>query len=52
MRWDFMQSVDLKLQFDHTRLGAGSAGALTNLQPDFVRGGTVNLFTATLDFVL
>jgi hypothetical protein len=51
-RWDFMKNVDLKLQFDHTRLGAGSAGLLTNLQPEFVRGGTVNLFTATIDFVL
>jgi hypothetical protein len=52
VRWDFTHNIDLKLQFDHTRLGAGSAGALTRLQPDFVRGGTVNLFTATIDFVL
>ncbi len=51
-RWDFMKNFDLKLQFDHTRLGAGSAGALINVQPDFQRGGTVNLFSAAIDFVL
>jgi hypothetical protein len=51
-RWDFMKNLDLKLQLDHTRLGAGSAGALINVQPDFQRGGTVNLFSVTIDFVL
>ncbi len=50
-RWDVLKSVDVKLQYDHTRLGAGSAGALTNLQADFRRGGTVNLFSAAIDFV-
>ena len=52
MRWDLMRNVDLKLQCDHTRLGAGSAGTLINQQPDFQQGGTVNLFSATMDFVL
>jgi hypothetical protein len=52
MRWDFMKNLDLKLQADHTRLGAGSAGTLINLQPDFQPGGTVNLFSVTIDFVL
>jgi hypothetical protein len=51
-RWDFMKNVDFKLQYDHMRLGAGSPGTLTNLQPDFRPGGTVNLFSATIDFVL
>jgi hypothetical protein len=51
-RWDFIRNVDFKLQCDHTRLGAGSPGNLTNLQPDFRPGGTVNLFSATIDFVL
>ncbi|MEA3197688.1 MAG: hypothetical protein QOF32_1740 [Gammaproteobacteria bacterium] len=50
-RWDFMKDVDLKLQYDHTRLGAGSAGTLINVQPDFRPGGTVNLFSAAIDFV-
>ena len=26
VRWDFAHNVDLKLQFDHTRLGAGPGG--------------------------
>jgi hypothetical protein len=51
-RWDFMKNVDFKLQYDHMRLGAGSPGTLTNLQPDFRPGGSVNLFSATIDFVL
>jgi hypothetical protein len=51
LRWDFVKNVDLKLQYDHTRLGAGSAGTLINLQPDFQRGGTLNLFSIAIDFV-
>jgi hypothetical protein len=51
-RWDFMRNVDFKLQYDHTHLGAGSPGTLTNLQPDFRPGGSVNLFSVTIDFVL
>ena len=50
-RWDFMKNVALKVQYDHNRLGAGSAGTLVNLQPDFQPGGTVSLFSATIDFV-
>jgi hypothetical protein len=50
-RWDFMKNVDLKLQYDHTRLGAGSAGTLINVQPGFRPGGTVNLFSVVIDFV-
>jgi len=51
LRWDFMKNVDLKLQYDHTGLGAGSPGTLINLQPGFQRGGTVNLFSAAIDFL-
>ena len=50
-RWDFAKSFDFKLQYDHTRLGAGSPGTLRNLQPGFRPGGTVNLFSASIDFV-
>jgi hypothetical protein len=50
-RWDLARNVDFKLQFDHTRLGAGSPGTLSNLQPGFKPGGTVNLLTITIDFV-
>jgi hypothetical protein len=51
LRWDFMKNLDLKLQFDHTRNGAKSAGKLTDLQPGFRPGGEVNLSTVTVDFV-
>jgi hypothetical protein len=51
-RWDFMKNVGLKVQYDHTRLGAGSPGTLTNIQPGFAPGGTVNLFSVAIDFVL
>jgi predicted porin len=50
-RWDFMKNVDLKLQVDHTRLGAGSTGTLINTQPDFRPGGTFNVVSAVVDFV-
>jgi hypothetical protein len=51
VRWDFLKNVDLKLQCDHTRHGAGSPGTLINLQPGFEPGGTVNLFSAAIDFL-
>jgi predicted porin len=50
-RWDFAKNTALKLQFDHTRLGAGSPGTLINIQPGFQTGGKFNVFSATLDFV-
>jgi hypothetical protein len=51
VRWDFARDVDLKLQVDHTKIGAGSSGGLINLQPGFQPGGTVNLLSITIDFV-
>ncbi|MBI5890964.1 MAG: hypothetical protein HZB47_09830 [Nitrosomonadales bacterium] len=50
-RWDFMKNADIKLQFDHTRIDAGSNGSLINTQPGFQTGGKVNVFSATIDFV-
>jgi hypothetical protein len=50
-RWDLLKNVDLKLQVDHTRLGAGSPGTLINLQPGFRPGGTVNLLSIAMDFL-
>ncbi len=50
-RWDLMKNVDAKLQWDHTNLGSNSAGTLRNLAPGFQPGGTVNIFSATVDFV-
>jgi hypothetical protein len=51
VRWDFMKNLDLKLQADHTRLGADSSGTLINLQPGFRLGSTINLFSAEVNFV-
>jgi hypothetical protein len=51
-RWDAADKIACKLQFDHTRLGAGSAGALINVQPGFLRGGTVNVVSLSVDFLL
>jgi hypothetical protein len=51
-RWDVLRNVALKLQYDHSHLGTGSPGTLINRQPGFRPGGTVNLFSATIDFVL
>ena len=51
-RWDFMKNVAFKVQYDHTRIGAGSTGTLINIQPGFVPGGTLNLFSVAIDFVL
>ena len=50
-RWDLMKNADLKLQFDHTRIGSGSSGTLINIQPGFQPGGKVDAFSAAFDFV-
>ena len=51
VRWDFHSNLDLKLQIDHSRMGPGSPGTLVNVQPGFHFGGTVNVFSAAMDFV-
>jgi hypothetical protein len=50
-RLDVTSSIDLKLQWDHTDLGANSHGWLTNVQPGFRPGSSLNVISATLDFV-
>jgi hypothetical protein len=50
-RWDFMRDTDLKLQYDRIELGIGSPGTLSNLQPSFRGGGSVNLVSISIDFV-
>jgi hypothetical protein len=50
-RWDLFDNVDLKMQIDHMRLGAGSPGTLINIQPGFEPGGTVNLLSIAIDFI-
>jgi hypothetical protein len=49
-RWDFMKNTALKVQFDHTRVGAGSNGALTNIQPGF-QPSRFSVLSATVDFI-
>ncbi len=51
-RWDFARNAALKLQFDDTRLGAGSPGWLiVPTGSGFQPGGTIRLFSAVVDFV-
>jgi hypothetical protein len=50
-RWDFARNAALKLQLDRTHLGAGSSGALINVQPGFQPGGKFTVFSAAIDFV-
>jgi hypothetical protein len=52
LRWDFVKNIDLKLQYERIRLGSGSAGLLDNVQPDFRPGGSVNVVSIAIDFVL
>jgi hypothetical protein len=51
IRWDFMKNADFKLQVDHTRIDAGSTGALLNIQPGFTLGARYTLIGAAVDFV-
>ena len=51
VRWDLMPSVALKLQADRVRPMHGSQGSLINVQPGFQSGRTINVTSATLDFV-
>lgn len=51
LRWDFMKNLDLKLQCDAVKNGAGAPGALSNTQPAFQKGQSYNLITINLDFV-
>jgi hypothetical protein len=50
-RLDVAPSIALKIQYDYLRLGEGSAGVLTNLQPGFEPGGDVGLVSLSVDFV-
>jgi opacity protein-like surface antigen len=51
VRWDFMRNTALKVQYDYTRLGAGSPGVLINLQPEFQPGGHFETFSVAVVFV-
>lgn len=51
VRWDFSRNAALKVQYQYLDLDDGSPGVLTNTQPGFEPGGSVNLFSAAIDFV-
>jgi hypothetical protein len=51
LRWDAVKNVAVKAQYDRIKLSPNSAGSLINVQPGFVGGGQVNLFTVAVDFV-
>ena len=51
LRWDLAKNAALKMQLDHSRVGADSRGTLVNIQPGFQPGGRFTVFSATLDFV-
>ena len=50
-RWDFAKNVSLKAQLDHTDIGDGSTGVLSNPQPGFQTGGKLDVFSLAVDFV-
>ena len=51
LRWDFMKSLDLKVQYEYVRLDAASVfGLFVNEQPGFRRGSTASVFSAAVDF--
>lgn len=51
VRWDLMSKAALKVQYDQVRVGAGSFGSFSNIQPGFRPGARVNLFSATFSFI-
>ncbi len=51
VRWDVVRDLALKAQFDYMDIADGSSGHQVNLQPGFVRGKNLKLFSVALDFV-
>ena len=51
IRWDFRPGAALKLQYQYIDMDNKSAGRLGNIQPGFSPGGTVNVFSTSIDFV-
>lgn len=50
-RWDAMENIAFKLQFDRVTPHGNSRGTLINTQPGFVSGHPINVTSVTLDFV-
>lgn len=51
VRWDFLPSMALKVQYDRVTPRDGSRGSLINSQPGFESGRPVHVTSAVLDFV-
>lgn len=51
LRWDFARHWDLKLQWDHLKLGKDSFGTLQNVVRGTTPGVPVDLFGVAADFV-
>lgn len=51
LRWDVVENVALKAQYDRVRPTDGSRGTLINQQAGFRSGQTVHVASAALDFV-
>ncbi len=52
VRWDFMKNFDLKVQYDHIKLGDNSSGYLVNVPDNAVLSGkTFHVISAVVDFV-
>ena len=51
VRWDVLRNVALKAQYDSIRPDAGSIGTFGNVQPGFVPGTRVGVFSAVADIL-
>jgi hypothetical protein len=51
IRWDFMSSADLKVQYDHVDTGELSHGRFINIQPGFHNGDAGDVISIAVDFV-
>jgi len=49
VRWDAYKSLDVKLQYDHVKPGAGSRGFFNNTKAGFT--GPVSVYSVAVDFV-
>lgn len=51
LRWEVSRQVAFSAQVDHSNMKSGSTGNLSNLQPGYKPGGSLNLISASLSFV-
>lgn len=51
LRWDYMRDRSLKLQYDRLVTRGGSAGTLSNIQPEFRSGQPIHAVSVMLDVV-